>query len=375
MKITYEPAGHKAIYAETQFGHLFKSFPVGDDFRAISPEQARGQRRNWSTPYVFAPNSVAVLYYGTHSLYRSPTRGTIWERISPKLTRDWPNNGGFGTITTIGVAPTFPGAIVVGTDDGHVWFTSNEGADWHDASAGLPGRWVTRVAFDPEDPSQAYATLSGLKWRDPMSHVFRTDDFGESWIDISGKLPDAPVNAFAIDPIDPRVLYVGTDVGAFVHFNRGEPTSSWEILGEGLPAVAIYDVKVNAEPHFLVAGTHGRSMYKLELSGIVTSNEHGLPDGLPTAFYLDGNYPNPFSTSTTIRFGLTNSADVTVDVFDLSGRRIATILEGRIAAGVQEISWNGTSESGSAVAAGTYLYRIATSDGRIGETGTMSLIR
>jgi photosystem II stability/assembly factor-like uncharacterized protein len=375
VKVTYEPAGHKAIYAESQFGSLFKSF-AGDEFRKITPDIAAGERRNWSTPYAFPSDTTpAILYYGTHSLYKSETRGTTWRRISPKLASDWPTNSQFGTITSIDISDSSSETIVVGTDDGKVWFTDDDGLSWFDASDQLPERWVTRVTFDPLESKIAYATFSGLKWRDPLSHVFRTDDFGAAWTDISGNLPDAPVNAFSVDPVDPRVIYVGTDVGAFVHFDRGNPGTDWEIFGEGLPLVAVYDLKVNANPHFVVVGTHGRSMYKLDLSGLVTASDQDRPPDQPEVFTLEGNYPNPFSTSTTIIARLTSSADVKVEIFDLAGRRITTLHERQTAAGVLQVKWDGTFEHGLAVPSGVYLYRISSADGGLSETGKMSLLR
>lgn len=374
VEVTYEPAGYKAIYVESQWGNLYKSF-AGGDFQALSRNVAAGERRNWSTPYLFAPGSVSTLYYGAESLHKSETRGTTWKRISPKLTDDWPTNRNLGTISTIDIAPSLPQAIIIGTDDGHVWMTSNEGADWQEVSAQLPLRWVTRARFDPKDANVAYVTFSGLQWRDPQPHVFRTDDFGETWIDVSGNLPDAPVNAFEVDPVEPRVIYVGTDVGAFVHFDRGSGSGGWETLGEDLPAVAVYDLQVNREPHFIAAGTHGRSMYRLDLSGLVTAVEPDPAGVAGSAFELDGNYPNPFSTSTTIRFRLEQSRDISVEVFDLSGRLVTTLYEGAAPAGLQAFEWDGRSENGTAVSSGTYLFRVSSSDGSFSETAAMSRIR
>ena len=374
VKVVYEPLGFKTVYTESQQGALFKSID-GDEFRSISPSV--GDRRNWNTPYVFPPDSSSTLYYGTHSLYKSPTRGTTWFRVSPKLAEDYPTNGIFGTISTIDIAPAMHEAIIVGTDDGNVWITADDGLNWSNISAGLPERWVTRVKFDPVDPMVAYVTFSGLKWNDPVPHVFRTDDFGQSWIDVSGNLPDAPVNAFAVDPIDPDIIFVGTDVGAFVHFNRGDPSSDWEILGDGLPAVAVYDMKVNADPHFVVVGTHGRSMFKLNLESLTPTfiSESRTPGDVPTGIRVHGSYPNPFSSTTTIRFESDAAIDSRVEVFDLSGRLVARILDGATSTGVTEVDWDGRSERGEPLSSGTYLYRISTRDGRFSQTGRVTLIR
>ena len=92
----------------------------------------------------------------------------------------------------------------------------------------FPIRWVTRVAVDPTDENIVYATFNGLKWRDPQPHVFRSTNKGTTWSDISNNLPDAPVNAFAVDPVEPSRLYLGNDVGMYVSFNSGQSWWVWE---------------------------------------------------------------------------------------------------------------------------------------------------
>ena len=121
----------------------------------------------------------------------------------------------------------------------------------------------------PLNESIVYVTFNGLKWRDPQPHVFRSTDKGTTWSDISSNLPDAPVNAFAVDPIEPERLYLGNDVGMYVSFNSGQ---SWWVLGEGLPVLPIGDIKIHPTTRELVAGTYGRSMYKIDLK--LSTNKH-----------------------------------------------------------------------------------------------------
>lgn len=368
---------YRVIYAESQLGGLFKSLEgSGQGFqslRAFLDNVAPSDPRNWSTPIAMDPNNTAVIYYGTHRLLRSDTRGTTWHVISDVLT-DYPGSGGFGTITTIDVSPHSSDTILLGTDDGNVWITRDLGNTWIEITGTLPTRWVTRVSFDPVEPSRIYATFSGLKWDDPLSHVFRSENLGESWIDISGNLPDAPVNAFAIDPIDTDVIYVGSDVGAFMSFNRG---SDWEPIGQGLPAVAVYDLEVHHDPHFLLAGTHGRSMYKIDLSAIVTSA--GPDDAareVPVAISDAANYPNPFSERTTLTFDLDRPSNVRAEIFDIAGRRISVLHDGPLSGGRQQIVWAGRDDNGLPAPNGVYLYRLV--DGGQGGapiTGRMVLAR
>ncbi|MDP2365503.1 MAG: hypothetical protein Q8M94_17260, partial [Ignavibacteria bacterium] len=250
------------IYAESQFGGLVKSTNGGIEWSGGTNGINGGEPTNWSTPVVMDPNSSNILYYGTHSLYRTTNGAASWTKISPQLT-DWVTGRRLGTITTIAVAPTNSNVIYVGTDDAHVWVSSNNGINWIDVSAGLPQRWVTRVVVDPSDENIVYATFSGLKWRDPQPHVYRSTNKGNTWSDISSNLPDAPVNAFAVDNNYSNRLYLGSDVGMYVSFDTGQ---SWHVLGEGLPIVTIGDIKIHPTDNFLVAGTYGRSMYKIDLN-------------------------------------------------------------------------------------------------------------
>ena len=99
------------------------------------------------TPVIMDPNNSNILYYGTNYLYRTTNGADNWTKISPQLT-DY-NGGRLGTLTTMAVAPSNSNVIYVGTDDSHVWVSSDNGTTWNEISDGLPIRWVTRVAVDP----------------------------------------------------------------------------------------------------------------------------------------------------------------------------------------------------------------------------------
>ena len=161
------------IYAESQNGGLGKSTNGGNSFNSATNGINGGEPANWSTPVVMDPNNNNILYYGTNFLYRTTNGAGNWTKISPQLT-DWVQGRRLGTLTTIAVAPTNSNVIYVGTDDSHIWVSSDNGSNWTEISAGLPERWVTRVAVDPTNENIVYATFNGLKWRDPQPHVFRS---------------------------------------------------------------------------------------------------------------------------------------------------------------------------------------------------------
>src|SRR6185436_16461940 len=175
---------------------------------------------------------TSTIYLGSNLLFRSTNSAGSWTAISGDLTNGNQGVNGvvFGTITTIAVAPSNRNTIYIGTDDGNVWVTRDTGHTYLRVDLALPRLWVTRVAVDPDDDAIAYVTFSGFRVDQPLAHVFRTTNHGGTWTDISGDLPDAPVNKILLDPRRSSTLYVGTDVGVFVSHDVG---SSWAALGTG----------------------------------------------------------------------------------------------------------------------------------------------
>ncbi|MCP4709876.1 MAG: T9SS type A sorting domain-containing protein, partial [Planctomycetes bacterium] len=231
---------------------------------------------------------------------------------------------------------------------------------WTDISADLPYRWVTRINVDPYDPATAYVAFSGLKWSDLEPHLFRTTDMGATWTDISANLPNGPINVVRVDPFYPNYLYVGSDVGCFYSINYGQ---SWLPLGEGMPIVSVYDIKIHRILHFLVAGTHGRSMYKIDLNEI-ESIEEDEKEAITAAKLpsLAQNYPNPFNPSTTIAYKLPQSSRVSLKVYNISGQLVRSLVDEHKPAGNYEVVWGGNDNQGQAVSSGKYLYTLKAGD-------------
>jgi hypothetical protein len=265
MEVLVDVINPDVIYAESQFGNLRRSTDDGGSFAAAT--SGISGRRNWKSPIVVDPGSTgsglsSTLYFGAHQLFRSTNSAGSWTAISNDLTDG--AVGTLGTLTTIAVAPSNRNTLYLGTDDGNVWVTTNAGQTYTRLDASLPDLWVTRVAVDPTSDAVAYVTFSGFRVDQPLPHVFRTANRGATWTDISGDLPDAPVNDIAVDPRSASTLYVATDVGVFATHNLG---ASWTPLGTGLPeGLVVTDIKVlPGPPATLYAGTYGRSTHSIEL--------------------------------------------------------------------------------------------------------------
>jgi hypothetical protein len=173
----------------------------------------------------------------------------------------------FNTISTIAVAPTNGQVIYVGTDDGNVWVTQNGGTNWTPIYASLPDRWITRVAVSPQNAGICYVTLSGYRIGEPLAHVYRSTNYGTNWTNISGNLPEAPVNCIIEDPLNPQQLFIASDVGIYHTTNLG---ASWQPLGSNLPICVNMDLKLHNPTRKIVAGTHGRSMYMATLDSLAS---------------------------------------------------------------------------------------------------------
>ncbi len=249
------PTDVNSVYACFQYGNCFWSDDGGNTSTYFG-ELVTSDRRNWFSPLQFDPNDPAIMYFGGNQLNRSTDGGRSWTVISPDLTggpsRDtYP----FGTLTTVAPAVDHS-TIYAGTDDGRLWVSRDLGANWSLLQSGLP--WVTRVTAHPTDPAVAYVTLSGYRTGSPLPHVLRLDDFGASVVDLTGDLPQAPVNDVILG--EDGALYVATDQGVFV---SAAADGSWLRLGADLPLVAVHDLEYDGGHDRLVAATFGRGLYEV----------------------------------------------------------------------------------------------------------------
>ncbi len=255
------------IYAEYQWGNLYKATDGGYYFYyALGDMDYNSDRHNWCTPVVMDPADHNVLYYGSNRLYKSDDGTGTWTDISGDLTNG-PGTGSltYGTITTIDISPLNSSYIYVGTDDGNVWMTTDGGNLWFNISDSLPDYWVTRVTADPFKIGKLYVTFSGYRESDFLPRIYRSTNNGLNWNAIHGNLPDAPLNDVLADPADDSTLYVASDVGVYYTDNLG---GTWYPLGTGLPPVPVHDLALDESTRTLVAGTHGRSMFKINLECI-----------------------------------------------------------------------------------------------------------
>jgi len=270
MQVQIDPNDF-TVYTGSQFGYYFRLDQKTNKRKSITPLPHLFDsplRYNWETPILLSPHSSNVLYFGTNRLFRSLDRGDTWQAISPDLTSN-PKVAGdvpYGTITTISESPLSFGLIYVGTDDGKIHITMDGGVTWKEIDKGLPkGLWCSRVIASRYQKCTAYVSLNGYRNDDFRAYLYRTRNYGRTWESISSNLPDESINVIREDPINPHILYVGTDMGVFVSIDDAR---HWEILQSGIPIVPVHDLVIHPRDRDLVVGTHGRSIYVMHVMPI-----------------------------------------------------------------------------------------------------------
>jgi photosystem II stability/assembly factor-like uncharacterized protein len=319
------------IYAEYQWGNLYRSDDGGFNMNYIAG-QMPSDRVNWSAPLAMDPFNPSLLYFGTYRIWKSTNKGNSWTPVSGDLTKG--GSDYFHTITTIAVSHINSSILVVGCGDGKLQVSENAGLNWSDRTAGLPDRWITHVATDPVDVNTIYATLSGFRWDESLPHVFKSTNLGQTWIDISGNLPEFPVNDLVLDPMVEGRIIVGTDAGMYGTYDSGQ---TWFWIWNDIPAVPVCALKIHSVERIVVAGTYGLSTYTASFDDIFT----GIPyTGTKSSLKLTVT-PNPVSPASQLRFHLPESDEVTIRILAGNGQTVATLFNGKLEQGDHQVILSG----------------------------------
>ena len=271
-----DPRGH--ISPRRNFDVWSRGLPEPELGNAMHPA-------NWDAPFLISAHDSNTLYAGMKHLYRSRDRGLTWEDLGDQTTGVdrrtlqvmgqevadhvpslddgvpyWP------TISALAESPRARGVLYVGTDDGQVRVSRDDGRTWTDVAsrvAGLPARsWSAGLEASRHADGTVYMTVDNHRSDDNRNYVFRSTDFGASWTTIAGDLPaDRLARTIREDPRNPRVLYLGTEFGLFVSVDGG---AHWIDLRLNLPTLAINDLVVHPRDNDLVLGTHGRGVWILD---------------------------------------------------------------------------------------------------------------
>jgi photosystem II stability/assembly factor-like uncharacterized protein len=237
----------------------------------IRPQAEGGElRAQWMAPVVVSPHDTSTIYTGYQYVFRSTNRGDTWERISPDLTA---NNSDemllkssnaipYQTVTSLEESPRVKGLIYAGTDDGRLHVTRDAGKQWTDLSGNVATRrWYSRIVPSQHDDGTLYVTQRGREDDDFGVYVYKSTDFGKTFVSLAANLPAGPVNVVREDPASAGTLYLGTDFGAFISTDGGK---TWQVLGGNLPSTQVSDLRYQARDNIIVISTYGRGMYAMD---------------------------------------------------------------------------------------------------------------
>ena len=283
-----DPEDPNIIYCESQQGYLRRFDRRTGQSVSIRPQPDEGEealRFNWDSPIHISPHDHTRIYFGSRKLHRSDDRGDSWTTVSPDLSRrrdrfllnimgrvwsidalwDLYAMSQYGNITSISESPLEEGLIYVGTDDGLIQVTEDDGKTWRkiDRIYGVPEfSFVNDIKADLHDASTVYATLSNHKTGDFKPYIVKSTDRGKSWKSLVGDLPDRHL-AWRIvqDHQKPELLFLGTEFGLYFTLNGGQ---NWIKLTGNVPTIPFRDLEIQKRENDLVAASFGRGFYVLD---------------------------------------------------------------------------------------------------------------
>ncbi|MCW5924278.1 MAG: glycosyl hydrolase [Saprospiraceae bacterium] len=282
MQVQVDFRDNNTVYAGYQFGNYFRINRTTTQRKPITPRHELGERPlrfNWQTPIHLSRHQQDVLYLGANKVYRSFNRGDDWEAISHDLTHGGQTgNVPYGTLTSIHESPLKFGLLYAGSDDGLLHLTRDGGETWTRISDNLPPKmWVSRVQASAHERARVYVSLNGYRWDDFAAYLYVSENYGQNWERIGLDLPAEPINVVREDPSNPDLLFVGTDHNLYLSLDRGK---TFQTLSAELPKAPVHDLAIQPKAKHLIAGTHGRSLFKVDISNVQQINAEVLASTL-----------------------------------------------------------------------------------------------
>jgi len=275
------------LYNASQNGNIIRVDRKTGNMQGLKPfpsDSKEKYRFDWVTPLAISKHSSKKVFLGGNRLFISDNGGDSWERtedLSSNTNRDSltimgvlgadiklsKNDGtsSYGEIISISESPLWHRVIWVGTDDGNIQVSRDGGEKWEEVSGnitGIPsGSYVSRVLSSIRDRGSAYVTFDRHREGDWKPYVFRTEDYGKTWVPLTRGLPSGSVNVIAEHPDNPDVLFLGTEHAVYLSVNAG---SDWTKFKSNLPTTLYDDLLIHPREKDLVLGTHGRSFWVLD---------------------------------------------------------------------------------------------------------------
>jgi photosystem II stability/assembly factor-like uncharacterized protein len=376
-----DPQDPNIIYTESQDGSLSRRDLKTSESKSIRPEEPNDQapryRFQWNSPLLISAHDHNTIYYGGNHLFKSTDRGDTWGVLGEDLTtnavrdemsilgRKIDKNSGvlsrddgvaeWPCITSIAESPVKAGVLWVGTDDGNVQMSRDDGKTWTNVVSHIMGvpkmGYVSRIEPSHTEAGTAYVTFDNHRSADYAIYIFKTTNYGDSFLKLSNGIPPeaGTVHVIREDPVNPNLLFAGTEFGIFVSFDKG---ANWHRMKNGLPTVPVFDIQIHPREHDLILATHGRSIWIMDnISAlekwddkVLTSDVKMLGGGRPGIEWKMANYrgfegqSNFFAANAPngviLDYWLKTGGPVQVKVTDKDGKQVRQINVPRAEAGV-----------------------------------------
>ncbi len=403
------PTDPDILYGESQYLGLFRLNKKTRQSQSIRPGDPKGRigaRRNWDAwgpgiaepelgnamapanwdgPFYLSKHDPNTIYAGTNILWKSTDGGSNWKSLGDLTTkvnrRELEIMGQRGdtstaslddgipyypTLTAVAESPLKAGMLYVGTDDGLMQVSSDDGLNWTDVTGRLSGlpkeTWINTIEPSTHFAGTAYVAINNYRNNDFNNYIYKTSDFGQTWTSVEGDLPANRVaRTLREDPKNPNLLYLGTEIGLFVSINGGR---NWVELKNNMPTLPFNDLVIHPRDNDLVLGTHGRGVWILdnlnslqELTPNALNQQAALfsiPTGVMINYSSTGAHTgdmfyrgqNPQSGA-LIDYYLKSAVekdDISLTIYDLQGKEINTVRVDTTA-GIHRASWNMTYKS------------------------------
>jgi photosystem II stability/assembly factor-like uncharacterized protein len=294
MSIHADPTDPNVIYMVQEFGNFSRLDLHIWDRKELLPKDDEAKKRglhafryDWTPPMIISKHDPEVLYLGSNYLFKFSKRGEKWDVISPDLTaqqgNDWKGDKktytgyhSYGALFSIAESPIDAKIIWTGADDGPIYLTRNGGTSWTNVTDNFPAGAPTyavvgEIEASRFDKATAYVAYDAHTREDHKPYLYLTSDYGKTWTNISGDLPQNG-SSYVIreDPVNPNLLFAGTEFGVFLTIDRGQ---HWLQLKNNLPTVAVRALAIQGRDHDLIAGTFGRAIWITDIAPLEQLSE------------------------------------------------------------------------------------------------------
>lgn len=287
FKTVVDPKDANIVYSQPQYGYLVRYDKKSGEITGIQPQEEENEelRWNWNSPIIISPHDNSTLYFAANKLFKSTNKGNSWTKVSEDLSRQIDRNqlevmgkvwepeavaknsstSLYGNIVSLDESSKKKGLLYVGTDDGLIQVSDNDGQSWTKVSnfAAVPETtYVSDLEADLFDENIVYATFDNTKRGDFKPYILMSKDKGKTWQSIANGLPDnLPVHSIKQDHIKSDLLFIGTEFGVYYSYNGGK---NWVKLTAGLPTISIKEIEIQRRENDLALASFGRGFFILD---------------------------------------------------------------------------------------------------------------